>query len=44
MFLQHTTENANNVGTWERGHLSTWACVYFRGGKYVREAEVPSAG
>jgi len=23
MFLRHTTANENNVGTWERGHMST---------------------
>jgi len=28
MFLQHTTENANNVGTWERGHLGM--CLFSR--------------
>jgi len=25
MFLRHTTDDENNVGTWERGHMSTWA-------------------
>ncbi len=25
MFLRHTTDDENNVGTWARGHVGTWA-------------------